>query len=87
MSYERRRYRMVNGKMEKAFHGLDTDGWARTKAEAWANAGMPISEPVGDPDDSAAASDDLVDDSKPRRRGRKPLPRDGSGNIVREELE
>lgn len=41
MSYEKRRYRVVNGKLEKAFNSSDADGWVRSKAEAWANAGKP----------------------------------------------
>lgn len=34
MSYERRRYRVVGGVLEKAWHGRDDDGWVKTKAEA-----------------------------------------------------
>lgn len=44
MAYDRRRYRVVNGVLEKSWQGEDSDGWVRTKAEAL--GGAPELTPV-----------------------------------------
>jgi hypothetical protein len=50
MSYDNRRYRVVGGFLEKAFHGLDRDGWVRSKTDAWAAFNTPAApEPAAAP--------------------------------------
>lgn len=36
MGYPNRRYRVVDGKLEKVWNGTNDPGWFMTKAEAWA---------------------------------------------------
>lgn len=52
MSYQNRRYRVVDGKLEKVWNGTNEPGWFKTKAEAWA----AVAAPVGSTDEFPAAA-------------------------------
>jgi hypothetical protein len=41
MSYVRRRYRVVDGKLKKVWNGTNEPGWFKVKADAWAAAAVP----------------------------------------------
>lgn len=45
MSYQNRRYRVVDGKLEKVWNGTNEPGWFKTKVEARA-AVTPPQEPA-----------------------------------------
>ena len=42
MGYQNRRYRVVDGKIEKRWDGTKEPGWFMTKAEAWAAVAAPV---------------------------------------------
>ena len=55
MGYPNRRYRVVDGKLEKVWTGTNDPGWFVNKADAWAAVAAPVAvqEPAGQPEGNA----------------------------------
>jgi len=69
MSYSKRRYQVVNGRLQKNWNG-DQDGWFATKAEAWGDL-MADEKPKVEAADISQATVVPMSQKAPKPRGKK----------------
>lgn len=78
MSYDKRRYKVINGKLEKRWADEHEDGWFKAKADAWADfeaSLSPQSEKVSAPAPDPAPKKTAGKKGRPRKpRPAAPAP-------------